>query len=371
MTKARNDFETLLRPISATPPLSWVRSNPAWWVDSAGKGIRIDNDPDSPEAGRAIGYVSPPPGERCYMNAPEGQVCIPTPVSDVDGFRTFHADTEIFADEDGTNHEVPIGSIPLGGGHSNRVGADATPEQSAEWLQRKGRWSRLLEDIGLYGTVEQTPNGVLFRGWVAENVTVAEATGINRTVMSGEWVPSMATDPELGGQLVFSGVTRVKTTALPMRELPMAAGLESCGCDLTTDTVVHTFATHDLETMDYPPNSHTPDSVLAQEGDMLPALISQVEALEARVQAQQAEIDSLTTLAAESEAQESEGPQTSLSEVLERMELMARDLADLKAQSARQDGANRSAAQEIQGVQQSGTDRTSSAGAVSQPRVTS
>lgn len=339
MNDTTPDFMRLLRPMSARPPAAWVKSDPAWFDGKEGRGIRIDTDPSSSEAGRAIGYVSPPGGERCYMKA-QGQ-CLPTPTGSPDGFRTFHAEMLPFQTADGETVEIGIGSVPLGGGHSNPLLA-STPETSAEFLQRKERWHRLADDIALYGSISETPAGLLFRGWVASNVTVAEADLLNNTVMSGEWIP----DPELGGQPVFSGITRVGRTALPMRPLPMAASLDDCGCDLSS-VVLQTFAMADLAEFGDPDMG---DVVLSDavpvrasspefEAEVRSALVD----LGARLEEVESQVAALGALAVEDAAASTAGPGETLEDVVALVRKLGNELSAMRESVAAQGEQNRMA----------------------------
>lgn len=330
-------FTTLLRPSSSPPPMAWLFDDPAGWEPTAGKGITIVTDPDDTEAGRAIGFVSPPSGGRCYLKGPDDTTCIPTPPESPDGYRIFHADT---IEIDG--EQVAIGSIALGGGHSNKVDA-RTPVEAREFLQRKARWASMADDIALYGRVEHTDEGHLFRGWVAEPVTVAEAEMINRTIMSGEWIP----DPELNGRLVFAGVARVQRTALPMRALPMAADLASCDC-ADEGSTVFTFAPADLEEPmsgkmipPQPPVTIEPAPIQAEMEDEVAELRGLVNDLTVQVEALTEEVQVLSAMAVEDEAADAGGPTITLEEVMQKLIENEEKLAQIQgvADRARADEA--------------------------------
>lgn len=296
-----------VRPIATLPPPGWLTENPDWATVAPGRGLAVQHDPTHPDAGRVCGFVTPPDGAACYMN--DTTRCRPTPGASPDGYRTFHADMVTFDRADGSQVEIGVGSIPLGGGHSDQMMVAAqTPAESRDWLQRRARWRRLAGDTAMYGHVEFIPGqGHLFRGWLAPHVSVAEAQAIALTVSSGEWMP----DPELDNQLVFTGVTRVDRTALPMR--PIAADLDDtpCGCGQLVVSYLDEQLSGD-ETM-------PPLSINAAVEDELAELRATVATLVTRVDAAEEELATLAALAVESEAAAGDGPNVSLEAILERL----------------------------------------------------
>ena len=209
------------------PPLSWLEEDAPDYVD----GQTLFVQPTGEEASRTCGLVQPAPGKARYIGFNQGNHGRPIPTYRTpDGFRNVHTGPMQFLSADGTIQKINCASIALGSPHSHKMGAKKL-KQGVDWLNRRGRWAKLGEDLALYGRfsyVEEGPNAgaIRFRGAAYPHLTIPEAMVINNTTVSCEHWP----DPQYGGRLVFAGVARVRNTAYPFDvpeeyDMPIAADL--------------------------------------------------------------------------------------------------------------------------------------------------
>lgn len=196
------------------PPIAWVNERPNWCTTS--RKLRVVTDPESPEYGRAAGFLSPAEGSVVYANDPSGRLRAPG-LGPTQG-RSFHAGEWDYTQPDGQLVSVKVGSICVNGGHSDSIPELAVPPFNTEkmlaardYLQRAGRWQDEHGDLVLHGRVTEVPGeGVLFLGAAYEWAEPRDLDVINATTVS----PEFWGHPDYGGQRDFLGAARVLRTAL-------------------------------------------------------------------------------------------------------------------------------------------------------------
>jgi hypothetical protein len=247
---------------------SWLLQPSPNYVDGSTVMVELSGDFE----GRASGLVQPQPGSARYMGGGRHhgkEIPFPSP----DNYRSFHTGPMQVRTADGKTRPIQVGTIAFAGGHSANVGAKSI-QAAIDWLQRKGPWSGLKDDLALYGRIEpvlEGPNAgaLMFMGAAFPGLSASEAMAINATTMSGENWP----DPKFGGQMVFAGPARVRRTAFPFNvPEPLAADLGETDddgpvivCWLDDDGQQH------CEPCSDPCNQETPIMAEAPQTDVQPA----------------------------------------------------------------------------------------------------
>lgn len=279
------------------PPLSWLYDDPDGYV--YGSTLTVDYDGSLwGEPGRACGVVQPPPGRRYVGGGDAHGHQIPERYPD-ETFSDFMVGPMQFIDDRGDVVQRQVGSIAVEGGHSNQAPDFPVLAESGsmrdrikgavDWLQRKGKYAHLTQDLAVYGRLSRVQSGpargaIMFHGSAYPWLTHHAAMAINATTHSSEqW-----SHPDHGGRKQLIGVARVHASSY-RNDVP--AVLADFGTDSASDIVMWLDSLNpgDPVPEEQPNNSaserdeSTPEAVMAEvDQPEFDAQVARVERLEER-----------------------------------------------------------------------------------------